>query len=133
VGEIQEVTKVVVSSVENLVQSSEEILRFIDNQVVGDYKMLVQTGEQYNTDAHTVNNLVSDFTATASKLSVGMGSMVTAIKEITSANNEAAEGANNIAQKGSEMVKKATDVMELAQGSKESNDKLLEMVQRFKI
>lgn len=46
-NEIQEVTKIVVSSVENLKNNSENVLDFIDSTVIADYIAMVNTGEQY--------------------------------------------------------------------------------------
>jgi methyl-accepting chemotaxis protein len=133
VGQIQEVTKEVIDSVGKLISSSQEFLDFIDNQVIKDYDMIVETGEQYNIDASSIDSLVSNFSNTASELSTTMENMSKAINGITIANNEAAEGANNIAARGSDMVQQASEVITLAKNSKESNDKLVEMVQKFTV
>ncbi|MBU3110281.1 hypothetical protein KPL55_01800 [Clostridium lacusfryxellense] len=70
VKEIQRVTMVVVASVENLSESSAEVLAFIDNQVVKDYVAMLKTGEEYNKDAEFINNLVTDFSANAEELTI---------------------------------------------------------------
>jgi methyl-accepting chemotaxis protein len=68
VNEIQNVTKAVVSSVENLISSSQEVLSFIEQQVIKDYDSFVKTGEDYSNDSEFINGLVSDFSNSAINL-----------------------------------------------------------------
>ncbi|MCX8008064.1 MAG: methyl-accepting chemotaxis protein, partial [Coriobacteriia bacterium] len=92
VNQIQSVTQLVVSSVESLKRNSEKALNFIDTTVVGDYKTMVGIGEQYYKDAESVQDLVSDFSATAEELLASIQSMGKAINEVTISNNEGAQG-----------------------------------------
>jgi len=133
VNEIQKVTKTVVSSVTNLTESSGEVLNFIDKQVLKDYDSMVEIGEQYSRDADLVDNLVTDFSATAQQLAASIQNIVKAINEITSAANEGAEGTTNIAGKAAIVVEKADAVMNQADLSKESADKLIKIVSKFRV
>jgi methyl-accepting chemotaxis protein len=133
VTQIQGITKQVVSSVENLAQSSEQVLEFIQTQVIKDYDSMVETGEQYYKDAEYVNSLVVDFSATSEELAASIQNMIKAINEISTANNEAASGTQNIALKTTTVSEKANTVVNLASLTKESSEKLIQMVSRFKI
>lgn len=133
VNEIQAITKQVVSSVENLATNSEQVLNFLDTQVIKDYEVLVNTGDQYFKDAEFVKILVADFHGTSEILNESIQSMIKAIDEITHANNEAAQGTQNIAEKTTIVAQKANQIVKLADATQESSDNLTEIVKKFKI
>ena len=133
VNEIQKITKTVVLSVTNLWNSSEELLDFIEKQVLNDYKSQVETGEKYDRDAELVDALVTDFAATAQQLDASIQSIIKAIGEVASAANEGAEGTAEIARKSSVVAERSDEVIRQADISRESTEKLLELVERFKI
>lgn len=133
VKEIQEITKIVVASVGNLSENSASILEFIDKQVLKDYESMVKIGEQYSKDAELVDNLVTDFSATAEELTASIQEMAKVIEEIAIAANEGAESTTNIAQKSVMVVEKSDEVMKQADVSKESSENLIKMVSKFKV
>lgn len=132
-NEIQNITGIVVSAVENLSGSSESVLDFIDRQVLKDYETLVKIGEQYNKDAEFVNELVTDFSATSEELSASIQNIIKTINEVASAANEGAQGTTDIATKSMNIVEKADKVMKQADISRESSDILVKLVEKFKI
>lgn len=133
VNEIQNVTKIVVSSVGNLSESSSSVLEFIDKQVLRDYENMLKISELYNKDAEFVDNLVTDFSATSEELTASIQEMAKVIEEIAVASNQGAEGTTNIAQKSITVVEKSDEVMKQADLSKASSDNLIEMVSRFRV
>ena len=133
VTEIQRVTKEVVSSVENLSESSQEMLNFMDKTVFDDYKAMAGAGDQYNKDAQTVNEIIIELSATTEQLSASVENMIKAIGQITSATNEGAAGTQNIAEKATIIVEKAADVMRQKDIAEASSNKLVELVSAFKV
>jgi methyl-accepting chemotaxis protein len=133
VVQIQEVTNKVVLSVENLIESSEQALDFIQNKVMEDYNKMVDTGSKYYDDAEYLNSIVTEFSSTAKQLSSTIENMLKSIEEMTYANNEAADGTQNIAEKTGNIVDKTSNVIDMVSKSKESSEKLLKIVSRFKI
>lgn len=132
-NEIQNITKVVMSSVDNLSDSSKQILEFVDKQVIKDYESLVQTGEQYSKDAEFVNTLVSNFSTTSEELLVSIKSIMNAISGVTSAATEGATGTSNIAQKASTIAQNANDVLKQTEKVRDSSDNLMNMVFKIKV
>lgn len=133
VNEIQKVANEVILSVEDLSQNSQEILNFIDKTVIADYDSMVNIGDQYNSDSQLVNSIVSEFTVTTEQLSASIQNMVKAINEITLANNENAEGTSKIAQKTSIVVEEADEVIKYCMITRESSQKLTDLVSKFKV
>ena len=132
-NEIQNITKSVTSSVNNLVDSSKQILEFIDRQVVKDYEALVETGEQYSSDAEFVNSLVSNFSTTSEELLTSIKNIMSAINEVTSAANEGAEGTSNIAQKALTISQNANEVLKQTEKVKSSTEILKNVVSKIKV
>ncbi|MHB8072185.1 methyl-accepting chemotaxis protein [Desulfosporosinus fructosivorans] len=132
-NEIQNITKIVVTSVTNLSENSASVLDFIDKQVLKDYELMVEAGEKYHSDAEFVDELVNDFSSTAEELTASIQQMARVIEEIAIAANEGAEASTNIAQKNAIMVEKSDMVIKQADISKESSDNLNKMVLKFKV
>lgn len=133
VSRIQEVTNQVLSVVNDLSSSSMEVMEFIDKKVLNDYEGLVQTSEHYNELSLVINNIVLDFSSTSEELLASIQNMVQAIAQITASSNEEAVGASNIAEKTEVIFDMAENVVNLASKSNEKSEKLIELVQQFKI
>lgn len=132
-AEIQKVTTLVTASVDGLVQDSKHMLQFMDDSVLKDYEILVETGKQYNKDAVFVENLVTDFSEKADELNNSIKVIVEMINEITSAANDGADGSTHIAGKSMDIVQSVNDLVAQAELTKESADKLLKEVGTFKV
>ncbi len=133
ISEIQNVTKLVVTSVQNLTQNSEKALNFIDTTVISDYKTMVGLGEQYFKDSESIKELVTDFSATSEELLASIQSMVKAITEVTASNNEGAIGTQNIAERAANVMQEAAKVKDLIVETEKSSERLTEAVSKFKV
>lgn len=133
VAKIRDVTMEVITSVENLASCSEKTLDFIDTKVINDYKTMVEIGEQYYSDAASIQELVTDFSATSEELLSSIQNMVRAINEVSVSNSEEAQGTQNISQKALDVMERASKVSELMKATKQSSESLAESVSRFKV
>lgn len=133
VGRIQEVTKVILEAVGELSASSREILEFIDKDVMNDYDYLVSASEQNNHNSSSINEMVTDFSATSEELLASVQNMVKAINEIAIASNDGAQGATNIARETSNISQMSSDAMKLLESAKGKSDSLIMSVSRFKV
>jgi methyl-accepting chemotaxis protein len=133
VTQIQEITKVVTNSVENLSDNSNELLKFVENDVTKDYKTMLGATDQYKLDADFMNDLVNDFSATSEELLSSIQNMVSTMNSIAEATNEGAIGTTNIAQKATLVVNKANEVMESINSTEAGANNLNEMVSKFHV
>lgn len=133
VNEIQDVTKLVVTSVERLAESSERALTFIDTEVIHDYKEMVSTGEQYYMDSKSIKDLVTDFNETAEELLASIQNMTRVIGEVTMENGEGAQSTQHIAERASDVMEKATILIDLMTATEQSSEKLTQAVSKFRI
>ena len=131
--EIQQVSNDVTDSVNHLVMSARDILQFIDEHVLKDYDVLLQTGEQYSDDARTTEELVMEFSKTTGQLLESVQGMMRAIHEVTVATNEGADGTTNIAERAGDVGNKANEIMEEMVKAKRRTEALQKAVALYKL
>lgn len=130
---IQEVVKNVYSSVEQMKEHSEAVLTFIDRNVLGDYERLTEVGHQYNSDASTINELMSQFEESADHLNETVSSIAIAVNEVAATVNEGAVGVQDIAEKTADIVEKTFHEATMADENTQSAKEMQQLVERFKI
>jgi methyl-accepting chemotaxis protein len=131
VEQINVITGNVSDAVEGVVHDAEELLEFMDNQVLKDYDSLVNIGKQYNADADQVHHVIREIDTGANRLVESMEEIKQAVDEITKATGEGAEGTMDIATKISEIANKTNDVLEQARQNGNSAEKLDEVADFF--
>ncbi len=133
VTEIQQVSNTLHAAVNNLMGSSEELLGFMEKQVVKDYESMVQTGGQYREDANRFAGAMTDFDTSAGHLLQAIQGMLKAIDEVTHATTEAADATTNIAGRATDMMNRSGQIVDKMEDSKSQADKLMRLVERFKV
>lgn len=133
VKEIKNITKQVVVSVETFVKGSETVLEYIDTTVMSDYRSMVESSDRYHHDAMEITKMMTGFHSIFVELTVSSQSMATAINEIAKSNNESANGTQIIAEKSNHVVLDAKEIERLALMAKSGSEKLIQMVEKFKV
>ncbi|WP_160678095.1 methyl-accepting chemotaxis protein [Clostridium sp. C8-1-8] len=133
IGEIKVVTEEVMVASKNIVESSNELLGFIDNQVINDYESMVQTGEYYMEDATRVENLIKNIRSTFQMLLSSSSNISSIIEQVSQASDSIAEGTQDIMIKAQDVLSSATKVKDNTQLSKESTINLMEMTSKYKV
>lgn len=133
VGEIQNVTANVVDLVNNLSNSSSEILKFINTNVIKDYDFFVNSCEEYNNYAVTLNMITSDFAEKSDKLNSSIEIIWNSINEIANANEQTSTASQDISEKILTVSTKASDVVQKTADVKHSSERLVEISNKFKI
>jgi methyl-accepting chemotaxis protein len=133
VTEIQKVTAEVVSSVNGLSDNSRNIMEYIDTRVMHDYQSFYDISEQYQSDAADMDELVTDFSATAEELSATVDGIVKAMGDVAKTVNEGASGTEDISQKIIDIAAQTDEVKGQMLRSSNSAGKLKDAVSRFKV
>ncbi|OEH85048.1 hypothetical protein BHU72_05405 [Desulfuribacillus stibiiarsenatis] len=133
VNKIQEVTSTVFSSVDNLVKSSEDMLTFVENQVVKDYEVMVNTGEVYSKDAKYVEEIMVEFKDISEQMLDSIQSMMRVIHEVTLSANEGASGISAIAENAGVFSVRTEEIVEQMIVMKDNTNKLNAMISKFKV
>ena len=95
--------------------------------------MLVDTSKQYDQDADSVQNVLTEINVSAEQLYETIQQMRQAIDEITTAAGEGAQGTTDIATRVTDIASKTDDVLHQSMENQKSAEKLDEMVGFFQL
>jgi len=125
---IQGTAKILKEFLSELIASSESITDFMENQVIGDYKKLVDIGGEYNCDASSISNMMDEYANAIDMISSSMRSIVNGISAISSATEENARGTNEIAENLTNLTEKSAAALERVNGTLNSLEELDKMI-----
>ena len=87
---IQNISKMVTESVENLAGNAGKMLDFVNQDVLNDYKGMVESGETYNEDAVQMNEMMQDLQSVAENLRRAANEISEAADGVSNAVNQSA-------------------------------------------
>lgn len=133
INEIQSTTEVIVSSVEDLTDSSNNMLSFIENRVLKNYEVLVEMAQNSNTDALYYKDFSLDLNKALEDFLISLKNILKIIDSAANASSQGAEGTSDIADRISDINNKSDDLLEEALKAKTSSEKLKDGIAKFKI
>ena len=133
VGEIQLVTENITKVVDQLVNSTSSLIDFLENTVIKDYEMMVGAVEDYKGDGASLNDIISDLSATAEELSATVNEMSVSMKDISVTIEESTNATTDIAEKNMHMVDAINNINHILEANKETASKLDMIVSQIKL
>lgn len=133
INEMQNITKNVISSVKDLSHHSNDMLKFMENDIDKDYKLMLQMMNQYNEDAQSIHNMIADFSSNTKNIFISIQSMLEEIDKVSSAAAEGSKNTEDIVQKLTTLLQKSNEVHGEVQYLKNSTVKLNQIISKFKI
>lgn len=133
VSEIQNITKIVVDSVNELNKRSQELLEFLSVKVINDYSMMVDTGILYSKDAEMFSEMVSDYSATSEELTASIQNVVQSLNEVSQAAEESSKGTQTIVSSTTNINLKSINLLKESESISESIKLLILSIDQFKI
>ncbi|MBH1942151.1 methyl-accepting chemotaxis protein [Mobilitalea sibirica] len=131
VSKIQEVTKEVMEAVSNLSESSGSLLDFVSNDIAVSFRRFSDMTKLYKEDAIYMDDMITDFSATAQELLASIENVIRAVEEVAQAATEGAMGTGDIAEKITDVTGKSSDVMKQVESSRDSSEKLKKEIANF--
>lgn len=133
INEMQNITRNVISSVKDLSHHSNDMLKFMENDIDKDYKLMLQMMNQYNEDAQSIHNMIADFSSNTKNIFISIQSMLEEIDKVSSAAAEGSKNTEDIVQKLTTLLQKSNEVHGEVQYLKNSTVKLNQIISKFKI
>lgn len=130
-GNIQTINNMVVKAVNELIQSSDNMVNYINENILPDYDNFVKTGRQYSDDAIRVNETVAGFNEMSGNLKLLIQKITNAVVEISSAVDESANGITNAAMNTSDLARGISEIAEAMNDNKEVAGSLENEADRF--
>lgn len=129
---IQVISALVTDAVEKLAKNAEEMLVFVDEEIMKDYDSFVQVVEQYKQDADSVDVILSGVAANTADINQTMDNMNTGINDISTAVEENAKGITNVADSAVTLVEAMSEIQKETEQNRQISEKLNDEVNRFK-
>ena len=129
---IQNISDIVTEAVARLSGNAEEILKFIDENVMKDYDDFVQVVEQYEKDADNVNEIFEVFASNTTEINQTMEAMNTGINDISVVVEDNANGVTNVADSVVTLAAAIGAIQDETTGNQEISRRLNVEVGRFK-
>lgn len=96
VSNIQSVISDVKDAFDNLANNSEELLKFIDENVIEDYKLLLDTGLKYGDDAEFIKNMAEDVSNMGEEINETMDQISCAVQNLADITSKTATNTESI-------------------------------------
>ncbi len=128
---IQEINRIVIVAVKELIDSSNIIVKYINETIMPDYDGFVDSGKQYNKDAVYVNNIVSQFNEMAEKLKWLVDDITKTVENITTAIEDNTKNVSDVTENANLL---SEDIKVIADEMKENKaiaDRLYKETQKF--
>ena len=128
---IQTINNMVVQAVNELIESADSIVDYINNNILPDYEGFVGAGKQYNEDSVHVNKIVNRFNDMSVNLKELMDSITNSINGISLAVDESTQGASNVAMNTSDLVKDIDEIADAMDDNRQVAGSLTDEAERF--
>ena len=129
---IQEISVLVMNAVDKLVENANEMLRFMEHNVVRDYDSFVEIMNQYQKDTEALNEMIAGFAKEASGMATTMQNMNAGMGEISISIEESANAVASVAADTGELVEAMGDIQTETTINHNVSEELIAVVNRFK-
>ncbi len=128
---IQTINNMVIGAVNDLIDSADTIVKYINENILPDYEGFVSVGKQYSQDAMHVNGVVTRFNDMSVNLKQLMRDITESINDINNAVGESAKGATNVAMNTTSLVKDISEIAEAMNQNRQVAGTLTDEADRF--
>lgn len=133
VDKIQKVTSGIVSSVSDLSDNSQKLLKFMNDKVVIDYENMINIAKQYEEDAVFFNSISSDLGASSEEMSASMTGINDSIHSISSLTAEILSLVQSIGDAATNSQGNSEDVLSKMQDLSKLSEQLKDTVAAFRV
>ncbi|MCR5031228.1 MAG: methyl-accepting chemotaxis protein [Lachnospiraceae bacterium] len=133
---VQQIQVTIVSIEEafsDLSSSSGKLLEFVTETVTPDYKNFVEIGRQYGDDAALFGDLASQIDSMTENIRCSMDEVNDAVNNIAESTQETSTRSSDVTESVDSVSQAVDSVADMATKQQITADKLLKMVQRFKL
>ncbi len=129
---IIQISEMVTEAVSVLVTNAEEMISFVDNTVLHDYDLFVETTDSYQQDALRTTGLVENIASNIAILEKAITNMNQGIDEINSSVQESSYGTAHVAENIGELVTSISQVSSVVKNNQSISEDLKAEVDIFK-
>lgn len=133
VGEIQTVTQDVTKVVNHLVGNINNLVEFLEQRVIKDYEMMVKAVEEYKMDGSSLNEIISNLSATSEELSATINQMTASMSDVSITIEESTNATTSVAEKNMNIAEAINNMHNIIDKNSEVADKLKDIISQVKL
>lgn len=131
VAEINDINAQVLSAVGALSKASEELIRFVSEDVVKDYDAFANLGEEYGTTTDTIREQMTEIGNQSTRISQNISNINMDVQQITSTVTLTADSANELARSTSQISASLESLNNASQRNTEQSQKLEAQIEKY--
>lgn len=131
--QIQSIVERVQSAFNNLANASNDILKYITEDIMTDYKLFVNSSNQYAKDAELISNVSNEIAKSASEIALSIEQIGNAMQNVSSTTEEDLKNSELISSSISETAKALNEISKTAINQAEMSDTLNKLINEFKL
>lgn len=128
---IQEISKMVISAVDQLTKNSESMIEFVSINVLSDYEDFVKSTQEYKRDADNINSIINEFAISSGELKKTMQAMSDGLDGIEVTVDESTQGVTSVANNANGLVEAMSTILSQLENNKKIADKLRHETLKF--
>jgi methyl-accepting chemotaxis protein len=133
VANIQSMVQKVQTAFDNLSNSGQAVLEYLENSVKPSYELLKETGIEYEKDAEFVNSMASDIATSSKQMKEVVNQINCALESLSATAVESASNSEDILISINEVTLAIAEVAKSSQSQAETSQTLTELSQKFDI
>jgi methyl-accepting chemotaxis protein len=133
VSKIQQQVGTVLAAVSNLSDCSEDLMKFIEKDILTDFNNIIKFSEEYKEDGDIVQSLVEDFAAVSNSISDSVDLMTNALEEVALTVTDVARASGGIVENVDSVSKKSDSILNQTEKNKESCLAMDNVMNEFKL
>jgi len=133
VANIQSMVQKVQTAFDNLSNSGQAVLEYLESSVKPSYELLKETGIQYEKDAEFVNSMASDIATSSKQMKEVVNQINFALESLSATAVESASNSEDILISINEVTLAIAEVAKSSQSQAETSQTLTELSQKFDI
>lgn len=131
VAEINNINSQVLSAVGALSAASEELIRFVSEDVVKDYDAFANLGEAYGSTTDTIRVQMTEIGSQSTRISQTIADINMDVQQITSTVTMTADSANELARSTNQISESLESLNDASQKNTEQSEKLGAQVEKY--
>ena len=132
VQNVKDTVKQVQVAFNNITDSSNKLLQFMNNEIMREFKDFIKIGSKYENDGIFVREMSENIAAMSEEVSATMSELSDAVQSVASMTQGSSENVNSVKESINETTDSIMKIAETAQNQAELAQKLSELLSKFK-
>ena len=133
VQNVKDTIKQVQISFNNITDSSNKLLQFMNNEIMKEFKGFIKVGDKYEKDGIFIKDMSEDIAAMSEEVSATMNELNDAVHSVASMTQSSSANVNSVKDSINDTTNAIITISETAQNQSQLAQELLDLISQFKL